>query len=1241
MKKAIKKYFGLLTLLALFSPLKSAEALLPFIGPSTVTLDGATDAANTIDNIGTQLNAVATSKIEIIQEKLKVLQAKYNEYKNDFTGVMNSAQKPPLEGTRTIVDSTIAKMDDPESVKRAVYDLFLTYPTSDFAGQQECDKNITQFYIDTMIEINTAAIKLQEEYEADLKERVKNMPTDILSGENGAEVADDNNSAWKNKYNVYKTYDDLVQMLQELTAMKVQFMVAKAIMNEIPDKKPSEEKQSLLNKQKTIKMAGVIEKRERMAFGQVSEDSGESTGYNYHYNPSEDSGVSYTTTGKTDQESPFADSRDAIKDLETISPAYNNVLKALEIHNLLQSLPSRRQNMKKYNDFVALHDKSVERVKEADKCVIQFLGRYYEDPEKSWNGVFIGEQVTDYDLREGLSGWALATYEAAKEELSKEEEASTEDLYEMELDPTIDSTNLAENEGLEDKLVGQDTETGYKEKSKEEQAAENARKADMLAWNVGAEAAEMISQDQQSGKAQWGTIKASFPIWQDQKSFYGQYLTGKYQNIKDYLKQIDLRAKTSDLALILNTNQDGLGVVKSIVEDALKEAAQNIDKNDEYPKESSYSKLAQEKKEAIEKLQENKNKKMEELTAKREGIIEKLDASMLAVDELNEQINKATIEGRNEELSDEEYDVTALKTEKEKKQAEVEKYQAQLDAVDKEIEQVKQAYIKKEQEIENEYARQMAALEKTPDKVLTLGVPVIKIADLELRKAAQLRVGNIVSQANNAFSATRDYAQKLVDEALEDMLKTGDVIYTPAGGKDILSRHKKLISDLKSLNVSSIIASEPSLASITGLAKGEELLRTAYQAALTYQICSKVKCDEADEDYFVGAERKEEDFAGPKAAPEMSTAPMREIVHFDYEDYQNIAQLVDGSVSKESIINYGQKVPQVWKYMLKNPAYVEKDIDLAKALNQGGEARNFMRGGILPCVSNKKFIDAEEKKAAYYISPFENQKHTECLGLEVIKGSIGTAQANIYTLKDLELSENNQAVVEEKALASLGTPSELGSLFTYKDNKLYYNEAAKAAFSRLQEVFENEEDEEVQENMADALYIKTQFMKNQIGDFLSFAEREKEIRQHLEEIEEKITEAKTDLVEALTSAGYTPSADFDLSKEEDYNEAQSQLDDLKAQYVAEVEALLAQVTTSDFEIVNNQVESLRNSLEALKKDEDELLVLSEGTVADSAFDEKLKQEKANQDVANAYQEEADKSMADQINNYPVPYCAVY
>ena len=166
-------------------------------------------------------------------------------------------------------------------------------------------------------------------------------------------------------------------------------------------------------------------------------------------------------------------------------------------------------------------------------------------------------------------------------------------------------------------------------------------------------------------------------------------------------------------------------------------------------------------------------------------------------------------------------------------------------------------------------------------------------------------------------------------------------------------------------------------------------------------------------------------------------------------------------------------------------------------------------------------------------------------------------------------------------------------------------------------------------------------MKNQIGDFLSFAEREKEIRQHLEEIEEKITEAKTDLVEALTSAGYTPSADFDLSKEEDYNEAQSQLDDLKAQYVAEGEALLAQVTTSDFEIVNNQVESLRNSLEALKKDEDELLVLSEGTVADSAFDEKLKQEKANQDVANAYQEEADKSMADQINNYPVPYCAVY
>ena len=48
---------------------------------------------------------------------------------------------------------------------------------------------------------------------------------------------------------------------------------------------------------------------------------------------------------------------------------------------------------------------------------MNFIGRYYKEPEKTWYGdVYIGDQITDYDLREGLSRWAIDSYETAKSE---------------------------------------------------------------------------------------------------------------------------------------------------------------------------------------------------------------------------------------------------------------------------------------------------------------------------------------------------------------------------------------------------------------------------------------------------------------------------------------------------------------------------------------------------------------------------------------------------------------------------------------------------------------------------------------------------------------------------------------------------------------------------------------------------------------------------------------------------------
>lgn len=1247
--KKIRKKIGLaLLLLTMFGTGQSAYAFLPFLGGGVPTIDGLTDGGMGVNFAGTKLNTVATTAINEIQSNLQTLQSKYNEYKNDFVGVMNSEQKAPLIGIRTIVDSIIAKKDDPEAVRRAAYDLFMTYGSSDFYEQQACDVKKKQFYIDTLIEINTAASKLEEEYNSDLKQRVASLSEEILTGENGAEVGDSNNSAWKNKYNVFKTYDDLLQMLEELTAMKAQYMVAQAVTNVIPQKKPSkstEEKHSYNQKEEHQKLAGFMEKIERIALAQVSEVSGEetiSTGYKYQYDPSSSSNVTYVKTGKTEQESPYASSREALNDLETIEPVYEKVMSAISAHNLIQALPSKRKNFKSYDNFVKLHDKSVERVKQVDQCVIQYLSKYYEDPEKIWNGVYIGNQITEYDLREGMSGWALASYEAAKEELTKADEETMNELAEVELDPTIDASNLATVSEMKESVDEQNS-AGFKEKSTEEKSLENQRKTEKLAWEIGAEAAEMIATDQYSETPQWGEVKAKFPIWEDQKSFYGQYITGKYDNIKEYIKKVDLRKRTAELALGMNNASVASEIVKDLVKEALEAKISELESVSEYPSDTERSSAAQEKQKAIETLKKNRDIKLSELKTSRNKQIQELDETMRTISDFNADINRATIPGRAEDDSNlETYDTKELLEERGEKEKIKDQQQSGLSKIDLSLEQIKKAYTQKEQEIEKQYQAAVVEMPEPKDKIKELEAPIISGVTGEIQKLAQIAINKFVGDSNKVFSEVRDYAERRVEQTKNDILEMGDKIYLPSGGEAVLKRHKELLDELKSINVSAIAAKIPSLSELSGVEAIQETISMAYNSVITQHICTEVKCEEADENYFIGAQGKSNDFAGPKAAPNTTAAPMREVVYFDETDYANLPQLADGSISKDSLVNSDNKIPEVWKYMLQNPAYVEKDINLEAALNKGGEGRNYLRGGIMPCLSGENIIDVENDAVSYYlgkISEGEQGSYNSCLGFEVVTGKLG--MIGINKLKDLELSENNETTVKAKTPAGEEVKSELGTLFTYKDNKLYYNDLSQKGYSRLKEIYESQDNEVIEENMDDALYKRAQFKKNQIGEFLQFAEREKDLRQQVEEMEKKIEETNQELITELTEAGFSPKEDFNILKDEDYEEAKEKLGTIKDEKIKEAEDLLSQVKTMDTEIVKTRVSTLKNLIDALKKDKNELLNISEATVADSSFDEELKAEEANQAVAEEYEKEAQKSLEDEINSYPIPYCAVY
>ena len=78
----------------------------------------------------------------------------------------------------------------------------------------------------------------------------------------------------------------------------------------------------------------------------------------------------------------------------------------------------------------------------------------------------------------------------------------------------------------------------------------------MLSWQVGAEASKLLA----SNSSDWGETleETAFPIWQDVKSFYNQYLDKKYANIKSYLKSF---SKSDVLAVVAERLKGGEATV--------------------------------------------------------------------------------------------------------------------------------------------------------------------------------------------------------------------------------------------------------------------------------------------------------------------------------------------------------------------------------------------------------------------------------------------------------------------------------------------------------------------------------------------------------------------------------------------------------------------------------------------------------------------------------------------------------
>ena len=1235
MKKQ-KNIFNLavLMMLILYTMKSSHGFLIPLD-----TIDGVTDSGFVTENLSVVSNVTNTALIQKAQKGVKNAKAKYDEYKGYYEGVYNK-EKAPLDGSKTIEESTIADISNPESIRRAMYDLFMVYPSNDEFEREAYTLKAKQFYQDTVIELYTTVRLIEQDFNDNIEKRIATMSQDLLSGENGASNTDDENGSWKNAYNAYKTMDDLMQILEELTAMKAQYEAVRAIKNNIrPVESESNQgqKQSGLEERGTIKYAS-SEQQEILAFAQIQAGS-----YNYKYDPDKDSPITFKEAPDPEIESPFASNRDVLDDLNKLDPIYYKALQALDIHNLLQSLPSQKRTFDKYEQFVRLHDKSVEAVKISDKCVLDYLGRYYEDKEKAWYGRYIGDQITDYDIREGLSGWSIAAYDTAKAE-ETDSSVDTSIFSEMKYDENIDNTSVSSVEAQKASIEKESANnSGFVTSEDEEQANEENRKLEILAWNIGSEAAKMLAEDQYSDNPQWGKVIKKFPVWNDVKSYYGQYLDGKYENMKSYLNRLNFSKKIISMAQLLNKISVTKPENKAFATSQLNILAKQVETIPEIVEEienSTINTTQASMQEDVNTLKKNKKIALQILENKKEQYLKEQDAEKEKLNENTKVLNRINYpEVDTEELVTEETSKEVVKKDISGSEAKIKESQEQIDSVTNKIAAIERSYISKEQNISTKYDSKLSSLLKSLfDKSKNQSSLIISGSGTNLMFLEAINyVNSLISKSETMFSDAKDYASAAIDRTKQDLYAMGDDLYLVKNEDKIINRHKELIAELKNLSFETMLKSYDSMQNIANNDVGIELITTAFQSALTTKACLEYPCDEADEEYYVSNEGKGRDFTAPKAVPNIYPTPIREIVHLDYVDYNNISKLEDNSVSKEGMINYGAYVPEIWKLMLKNPAYVEKDMDFSKALSLGEEKREFMRGGILPCRSGDYIIDATDDKAGYYVANANNTSgaYRSCVHLDILNRALGT----LITIQNKEIKKT--ALGEYKENISKGNASELGTFLQYENSKFYFGGIEQAAYKRVNEILGENTDEDYETTITDDLYIKATFGNNQIGNFLKHMETERQYRQKVEEMKAKIDELQETLLTELKKAGYSPKEDFNLANSKDYEEAVKGLNNAKSKILNEAYTDLEEINNPTNNVVQDKITSIRNMLDAMTKDKNELLQISQNTISDSEFDESLKAEEANQAAANKYQEEADKAFEENIEKFPIPYCSVY
>ena len=134
---------------------------------------------------------------------------------------------------------------------------------------------------------------------------------------------------------------------------------------------------------------------------------------------------------------------------------------------------------------------------------------------------------------------------------------------------------------------------------------------------------------------------------------------------------------------------------------------------------------------------------------------------------------------------------------------------------------------------------------------------------------------------------------------------------------------------------------------------------------------------------------------------------------------------------------------------------------------------------------------------------------------------------------------------------------------------------------------------------------------------------------------------KANIVSILLSySAFTPSKDFFIGREEDYNQAVKVLKDVKNKQLQKVVERLKGINTKDNEPAQEKSKNLNTLVEFMKKDKNSLLRISMGDATKKDFDSRLKSEEASVNTQDKFKKENSAVKDDYSDNEEI-YCPMY